>query len=144
MPAQLPPPLDELRFPEGCTPLRLELGAHVGRGGAASLAAAALPPLEQLAYIIFTSGSTGEPKGVAIAHRGASNTCRDLNGRWGVGAGDAVLGLASLSFDLSVFDLFGVLAGGGRLVLPAPGAPDPEAWLALLEAEQVTVSPSKP
>ena len=94
---------------------------------------------DDLAYIIFTSGSTGEPKGVAIAHRGASNTCRDLNGRWGVGAGDAVLGLASLSFDLSVFDLFGVLAGGGRLVLPAPGAPDPEAWLASLEAQQVTV-----
>ena len=54
------------------------------------------------------------------------------------------MGLASLSFDLSVFDLFGVLAGGGRLVLPAPGAPDPEAWLALLEAEQVTVCNTAP
>ena len=66
-----------------------------------------------LAYVIFTSGSTGEPKGVMIEHRGALNTVLDVNERFGVRADDRVLALSSLSFDLSVYDVFGVLAAGG-------------------------------
>ena len=96
--------------------------------------------LRDLAYIIFTSGSTGVPKGVAISHRGAANTCLDVNERFGVGAGDVVLSLASLAFDLSVYDLFGVMAAGGKLVMPDTSlARDPEHWLDLLERERVTV-----
>ncbi len=139
VPPQLPEALAELQFPDGCTPLVLRLDEHAQPGAAPPLAAAAAPPLEKLGYIIFTSGSTGEPKGVAISHHGASNTCKDINQRWRVGEGDAVLALASLSFDLSVYDLFGVLAGGGRLVMPDPGSPDPEMWLRLLEEQRVTV-----
>jgi non-ribosomal peptide synthetase component F len=82
-----------------------------------------------LAYVIFTSGSTGTPKGVMIDHRGALNTVLDINARYGITAADAVFGLSSLSFDLSVYDVFGVLGAGGRLVLPAAAdARDPEAW----------------
>ena len=93
-----------------------------------------------LAYVIFTSGSTGTPKGVMIDHRGALNTVLDINARYGITAADAVFGLSSLSFDLSVYDVFGVLGAGGRLVLPAAAdARDPEAWLAQLTAAQVTV-----
>merc|ERR1719421_598642 len=95
--------------------------------------------LGELAYVIFTSGSTGVPKGVAISHRGAANTCADINSRFGIGASDVVLSLASLAFDLSVYDLFGLMAGGGRLVMPDPSlARDPEHWLDLLEKERVT------
>ncbi|MCW2482933.1 AMP-binding protein, partial [Candidatus Symbiopectobacterium sp. NZEC135] len=73
---------------------------------------------EQPAYLIYTSGSTGTPKGVVMSHRAAWNTLADINHRFAVGAQDAMLALANLSFDLAVYDLFGVLAAGGRLVYP--------------------------
>ncbi|WP_307962314.1 AMP-binding protein, partial [Salinispora arenicola] len=86
-----------------------------------------------LAYVIFTSGSTGDPKGVAVSHRAALNTCVDVNDRFAVHAADRVLGLSSLSFDLSVYDIFGVLGAGGAVVLPPPGSGrDPERWLELI------------
>lgn len=93
-----------------------------------------------LAYVIFTSGSTGTPKGVMIDHRGAVNTIVDINRRFGIGQGDRVLGLSSLSFDLSVYDLFGIWAAGGAVVLPDPDRlRDPKHWLHLLRTADVTV-----
>jgi non-ribosomal peptide synthetase component F len=77
-----------------------------------------------LAYIIYTSGSTGKPKGVLIDHRGAVNTILDINRRFRVRAADRVLAVCSLNFDLSVYDVFGLLAAGGTIVLPQP-APNP-------------------
>jgi amino acid adenylation domain-containing protein len=100
---------------------------------------------DDLAYVIFTSGSTGEPKGVAVSHRAARNTCVDICSRFGVGAGDRVLGLSSLSFDLSVWDVFGVLGVGGALVLPEPEANrDPARWWELIHEHHVTVWNSVP
>ena len=55
-----------------------------------------------------------------IEHRSALNTILDVNERLQVTPSDRVLGLSSLSFDLSVYDLFGMLAAGGAVVLPAP------------------------
>ena len=63
---------------------------------------------ESCACVFYTSGSTGRPKGVMISHRGAGNTCLDINERWGVGEDDVGLSLAALSFDLSVYDIFGL------------------------------------
>jgi amino acid adenylation domain-containing protein len=98
-----------------------------------------------LAYVIFTSGSTGQPKGVMIDHRGAVNTVVDVNERFAITDQDAVLGLSSLSFDLSVYDVFGVLGAGGTLVLPAPAmARDPGAWCRLVLGQEVTVWNSVP
>jgi amino acid adenylation domain-containing protein len=95
---------------------------------------------EDLAYVIYTSGSTGLPKGVMIDHRGAVNTLVDLNRRFAVGPQDRVLALSSLSFDLSVYDIFGFLAAGGALVLPdAAGQRDPAHWAELVAREQVTI-----
>ena len=71
-----------------------------------------------LAYVIYTSGSTGRPKGVKISHRGVVNTIQDVNRRFEIGPSDRVIALASLSFDLSVYDVFGLLAAGGTIVLP--------------------------
>lgn len=107
-----------------------------------------LAPLQKpddLAYVIFTSGSTGEPKGVMIDHRGALNTVLDINARFGVGPDDSVLGLSSLGFDLSVYDVFGILAAGGTLVLPDPDQTrEPEHWLRALQAHGVTLWNSVP
>ena len=96
--------------------------------------------IEDLAYVIFTSGSTGTPKGVMIDHRGAVNTVLDINRRWSIGANDRVLALSALSFDLSVYDIFGPLAVGGAIVLPGRDETrDPDAWSRLLESHCVTV-----
>lgn len=106
------------------------------------------PPLhrpEDLAYVIYTSGSTGTPKGVMIDHRGAANTVLDVNERFGVGPTDRVLALSSLGFDLSVYDVFGLLAAGGALVLPdAAARRDPRHWLELAARERVTLWNSVP
>eukprot|EP00471_Norrisiella_sphaerica_P002948 CAMPEP_0184480370 /NCGR_PEP_ID=MMETSP0113_2-20130426/1872_1 /TAXON_ID=91329 /ORGANISM="Norrisiella sphaerica, Strain BC52" /LENGTH=1235 /DNA_ID=CAMNT_0026858805 /DNA_START=178 /DNA_END=3882 /DNA_ORIENTATION=- len=96
-------------------------------------------PSQQLAYLIYTSGSTGVPKGVRCHHMGAMNTILDLNSRFHVTEKDAVLALSSLSFDLSVYDIFGMLSAGGRVVLPESQVPDPVHWLQLMEAEKVTI-----
>ncbi len=73
---------------------------------------------EDLAYVIYTSGSTGLPKGVMIDHRGAVNTILDVNQRFKVGDRDRVFALSALNFDLSVYDIFGMLAAGGAIVIP--------------------------
>jgi amino acid adenylation domain-containing protein len=100
---------------------------------------------ESLAYVIYTSGSTGRPKGVMIEHRAAHNTIVDINERLGVGPGDRVLALSSLSFDLSVWDIFGVLGAGGALVLPPVStSPNPRVWAELLAEHRVTVWNSVP
>ncbi|BCB84573.1 non-ribosomal peptide synthetase [Phytohabitans suffuscus] len=103
------------------------------------------PAPEDLAYVIFTSGSTGLPKGVVIDHRGAANTVQDINARVRVAASDRVLGLSSLGFDLSVYDVFGLLAAGGAVVLPTPGSEhDPRHWADLVARHEVTVWNSVP
>ncbi|MCJ9734795.1 amino acid adenylation domain-containing protein, partial [Bradyrhizobium sp. PRIMUS42] len=98
-----------------------------------------------LAYVIYTSGSTGLPKGVMIDHRGAVNTVLDINRRWAIEAGDRVLALSSLSFDLSVYDIFGPLAAGGAIVVPeASKRPDPAHWVRMCARHGVTVWNSVP
>ena len=93
-----------------------------------------------LAYVIYTSGSTGKPKGVMIDHRGAVNTVLDVNRRFQVTASDRVLSLSSLSFDLSVYDVFGTLAAGGAIVLPAAdSALDPAHWAEMVLRHGVSI-----
>ncbi len=95
---------------------------------------------DQEAYIIYTSGSTGVPKGVVISHRGALNTCIDINTRHKVTENDRVLGLSALHFDLSVYDIFGVLSAGGTLVLlKEQQLRDPLTWNNLIEKHGITL-----
>jgi amino acid adenylation domain-containing protein len=98
-----------------------------------------------IAYVIYTSGSTGNPKGVMIDHRGAVNTITDVNRRFAVGPDDRILALSSLSFDLSVYDIWGTLAAGATIVVPdASAVPNPQHWAELMWREQVTVWNSAP
>ncbi|MFD4747885.1 amino acid adenylation domain-containing protein [Streptomyces rubiginosohelvolus] len=100
---------------------------------------------DDLAYVMHTSGSTGVPKGVMISHRAALNTVLDINHRFGVGESDRVLGLAALSFDLSVYDLFGPPAVGAALVLPDPARRgDPSHWAEAVAEHGVTLWNSVP
>jgi amino acid adenylation domain-containing protein/FkbM family methyltransferase len=95
---------------------------------------------EDLAYVIYTSGSTGVPKGVMIDHRGALNTVLDINERFHVGPDDRVLALSRLNFDLSVYDIFGLLGAGGAIVLPAAElAQDVPHWIDLVATEKVSL-----
>ncbi|QIS14116.1 non-ribosomal peptide synthetase/type I polyketide synthase [Nocardia arthritidis] len=100
---------------------------------------------EDVAYVIFTSGSTGEPKGVTIQHRAVVNTIADCLARFRITADDRVFGLSSLSFDLSVFDIFATLAAGAALVLPEPAAlRDPTRWAEAIRAHGISIWNSVP
>ncbi len=98
------------------------------------------PNPADLAYIIFTSGSTGRPKGVQITHRAACNTILDINQRFGIRETDSVLALSKLNFDLSVYDIFGILSVGGTVVFPDRDRYlDPSHWMELIEKHKITV-----
>ncbi|MFK0117883.1 amino acid adenylation domain-containing protein [Streptomyces sp. NPDC090994] len=104
------------------------------------LRAPVVAPPDRLAYVIFTSGSTGDPKGVEITHGAAANTVEDIDDRYGVGAGDRVLAVSALDFDLSVYDVFGPLSAGGALVTVAEDERrDAERWADLCVRHGVTV-----
>ncbi len=72
---------------------------------------------ENLAYVIYTSGSTGRPKGVAVSHKGLVNIINGLTRQPGLCAGDVFLALTSLSFDISMLEIFWPLANGASVVI---------------------------
>ncbi|MCR5980136.1 amino acid adenylation domain-containing protein [Gordonia jinghuaiqii] len=94
---------------------------------------------DALAYVLFTSGSTGLPKGVQVPHRAAVATITDLVDRYDLGADDRSLQVSSLEFDLSVFDIFGLLAVGGAVVVPGDDEQTKvDDWARLLTEHSVT------
>lgn len=99
--------------------------------------------MDDLAYIIFTSGSTGEPKGVEISHKAVVNTILDVNARFSVEPQDHFLLLSSLSFDLSVYDLFGALIIGASVYI-IEDQRDISNVDAVLIKEQITIWNSVP
>ena len=98
-----------------------------------------------LAYVIYTSGSTGMPKGVMIEHRAAINTIIDVNSRYAVGKDDKCIALSNLNFDLSVYDIFGLLIAGGTVVVPdAKLVKEPHHWLEIIQKNNITLWNSVP
>jgi amino acid adenylation domain-containing protein len=77
----------------------------------------ALARPDNLAYVIYTSGSTGRPKGVAISHGSAVTMLHWARETFDAGQLRGVLASTSISFDLSVFEMFLPLSFGGRVVL---------------------------
>ncbi|MBP3195643.1 MAG: amino acid adenylation domain-containing protein, partial [Butyrivibrio sp.] len=99
--------------------------------------------LNDTAYVIFTSGSTGKPKGVVIAHGAASNTILDINNKFNVSDKDNIIGISSMCFDLSVYDIFGSLSTGASLV-QIKDPKDVENVVDILQKEQITLWNSVP
>src|SRR5262249_46155561 len=75
---------------------------------------------QNLAYVIYTSGSTGKPKGVGIEHSALTNFLSALSVRPGMKAGEVWLAVTSLSFDISILELFLPLVSGARVVIASP------------------------
>ncbi len=106
--------------------------------------ALAAPAPDDIAYLIYTSGTTGTPKGVAIPHRNVSRLLATLDDDMEL-AGQVWTQCHSLAFDFSVWEIWGALLYGGRLVVvPDPVVRSPEDLLALLVAEQVGVLSQTP
>ncbi len=100
---------------------------------------------EDPAYLIHTSGSTGEPKGIVVRHRSAANTLRWNNETLGIGPGDRHLFVNSICFDLSIYDLLGMLGAGATVrVATEEEVRDPERLARVLREEGITTWSSAP
>ncbi len=95
---------------------------------------------DDAAYVIYTSGSTGRPKGVLVTHRNVLSLMTRTRDLFDFGADDVWTMFHSPAFDFSVWELWGPLLHGGRLVtVPHDVGRSPEDFLALLARERVTV-----
>ncbi|HEY5150227.1 MAG TPA: amino acid adenylation domain-containing protein, partial [Mycobacterium sp.] len=95
---------------------------------------------DEVAYVIFTSGSTGVPKGVEVTHRNVMRLFRSAEEHFDFGPQDTWCLFHSYAFDFSVWEIFGALLYGGRLVVvPELTARSPDAFADLLVREKVTV-----
>ncbi|MGW2090117.1 amino acid adenylation domain-containing protein, partial [Streptomyces sp. NPDC001880] len=99
----------------------------------------------QPAYVIYTSGSTGRPKGVVVEHGNVMRLMDATDGWFGSGPEDVWTLFHSYAFDFSVWELWGALLHGGRVVIvPYETSRDPHAFLELLADEHVTVLSQTP
>ncbi|BFH71003.1 hypothetical protein PsJ27TS7_50030 [Paenibacillus dendritiformis] len=126
---------------------RLELDDFVwgdrGADSEGALDALNLEPISgpgNLAYVIYTSGTTGRPKGTLIEHKNVVRLLFNEKNLFDFGPSDTWTLFHSFCFDFSVWEMYGALLYGGKLVIVPPlTAKNPADFLALLGREQVTI-----
>jgi len=100
---------------------------------------------DHAAYVIYTSGSTGKPKGVVVTHRSLHNLFNAVNENLHFNASDVWTMFHSYAFDFSVWEIWGALIYGGRLVIvPHLVARAPEEFCNLVYEEGVTILSQTP
>ncbi|HVB41301.1 MAG TPA: amino acid adenylation domain-containing protein [Streptosporangiaceae bacterium] len=118
--------------------------AELARLGEQAPPCAAVPACAT-AYTIYTSGSTGRPKGVHVTHANVLSLLGATGPGYGLGPGDVWTLFHSCSFDVAMYEMFGCLLHGGRLVVvPRWMTLEPEAFAGLLGREQVTILSQTP
>lgn len=114
------------------------LDAHAAPSGLKDLPCACAS--EDLAYLMYTSGSTGKPKGVMVTHRNVLRLLEQTEAWFHFGVDDVWTMFHSIAFDFSVWEIWGPLLTGGRLVIvPFAVSRSPREFYELLSREGVTV-----
>jgi amino acid adenylation domain-containing protein len=120
--------------------------SEIAASGAANAANAvsAVEP-KHLAYVIYTSGSTGRPKGVQITHRNVVNLVLAMQATPGISAGDTLLAVTTISFDIAGLEIYVPLSVGAKIVLISrTAALNAREMARLLDQHQVTVMQAAP
>ncbi|MDE3154818.1 MAG: amino acid adenylation domain-containing protein [Acidobacteriota bacterium] len=125
--------------PDGVRIVRLDDRASPALDGRVGPSTARIDP-QHLAYVIYTSGSTGEPKGVEVTQANVSRLFDTTQAAFAFGRDDVWAWFHSLAFDFSVWEIWGALAHGGRLVIVEhETSRSPDRLVDLLAREGVTV-----
>lgn len=128
---------DVMRIQSGLTILQVDID-RLAVAGPVSAPEAPVRPAD-LAYVMYTSGSTGQPKGVMIEHRSICNQILWRQNAFPLDSSDSVLQSSSLSFDPSIWEVFGPLAAGARIVILEGRASNGDAVHRAIHRHRVTV-----
>ncbi|MCC5795528.1 MAG: amino acid adenylation domain-containing protein, partial [Chromatiales bacterium] len=131
--------LDDPLVPAGIT----VIGPQAGEAGTQASAGPVNP--RDPAYLIYTSGSTGRPKGVRVAHGALANFLAAMRERPGFAAGERLLAVTTLSFDIALLELLlPMVAGGTAVIAVRDDIRDPRRLAALIDTAAIDVLQATP
>lgn len=126
-------------------PLTICLDDELGKQAKLVPCSALESAADDLAYVMYTSGSHGNPKGTEICHRSLVNLLASMQQEPGIGPTDHLLAVTTLSFDISVLELFLPLVGGAQLIIaPSSAVADGAALARLIDQFDITMMQATP